>query len=96
MKIENIDINQIDKEKIVHLEMNYPRNNIIDTIEIGLSEVRASDDIRIKYDFERDGWLILQPKEYYIKLADGSIEYKEEWKESAFCQAWKFEPVELN
>ena len=34
----------------------YPRKNKIKHLFVGLSDVRASDGIRITYDFERDGF----------------------------------------
>lgn len=92
LKIENIDIGKVyDDNKTIHLEINYPRRNEIDTVEIGLCDVRSSDNIRIKYDFERDGWIILQPRGYHPKLSENSYDYAEEWIESAFCPAWKYD-----
>jgi hypothetical protein len=90
MDFENIEIDKTEDEKVVHIEVNYPRNNKIDTIEIGMCEVRAADDIRIKYDFERDGWVILQSRSYH-QIDENSYDYAEEWIESAFCPAWKYE-----
>jgi hypothetical protein len=91
MNIENIEIDEMEEEKVVHAEINYPRNNKIDTIEIGLCDVRAVDNIRIKYDFERDGWVILQSRSYHPQIDENSYGYVEEWIESAFCPAWKYE-----
>lgn len=91
MRIDNIDIEKGTEEKVIHVEVEYPRHNEIDTVQIGLSDVRASDDIRVKYDFERDGWVILQPRGYHPKVDEDSYDYEEEWIESAFCQAWRYE-----
>jgi hypothetical protein len=91
LKIENIEVEKINDEKVVYVEIHYPRNNKIDTVEIGLCDVRANDGIRIKYDFERDGWVILQPRIYHPKIDENTYGYEEEWIESAFCPAWKYE-----
>lgn len=54
------------------IELYYPRlandpdmvdiADIVDTIEVGLSDVRAARDIRIQYDFDRDGYVITAQK----------------------------------
>lgn len=51
-------------------------------IEIGLSHVRAGDPIRIKYDFDRDGWVVFQ-NSYTTEGED-----LEDWKEVSFIKAW--------
>lgn len=66
----------------------YPRQNKIKFLEVGLSDVRASDGIRIWYDFERDGYVIEQPQQLAWRL-DEKID--EKWKEVAFAQSWRFE-----
>lgn len=92
MHVNNIDVYPVtDEEKVVHVEIEYPRNQLVDTVEVGLCDVRAADNIRVKYDFERDGWVILQPRAYHPKIEDDSYDYAEEWIESAFCQAWQYE-----
>lgn len=91
MRIENIEVYNTQDEDVMHIEIDYPRSNKINTVEIGLCEVRAADDIRVKYDFERDGWVILQPRVYHPQIGENAYDYKEEWIESAFCPAWKYE-----
>jgi hypothetical protein len=68
-------------------EFAYPRQNKIKHIEIGLSDVRASDGIRIHYDFERDGYVIEQP---ILKATDKGnyTDCSDEWHETAFCKSW--------
>lgn len=47
--------------KYVEIELWYPRiEDNIKSIQISLGDVRAADNIRIQYDFERDGWSIQQ------------------------------------
>jgi len=71
-----------DNRKI-NISFNYPRNDKkINEIEISLSDVRASDGIKINYDFDRDGYVIMQP--YYV---DG----EEHWKEVGFFMSWALE-----
>lgn len=53
-------IGQYKKELRIHqdtlrLELLYPRNNEVKKMQVGLCDVRATDDILIEYDFERDG-----------------------------------------
>ncbi len=91
MRIENVEVEDMIEEEAMHIEIDYPRNNKVNTIEIGLCDVRAADDIRIRFDFERNGWVILQPRSFYNEIEDSSYEHCEEWIESAFCPAWKYE-----
>lgn len=97
-RIENIEItNQYGDENVIHVEIEYPKaeEHPINTVEIGLTCVRATDNIRITYDYERDGWVILQPRETHPLEIDenGQKVYglKTEWIEAAFCPAWQFE-----
>lgn len=79
-RIENCEIRIVDDALTVELE--YPRQDAaIKAIEIGLTDVRAADGIRITYDFERDGWSIQQP------ICD-SAGFTVDWKETSFAQSW--------
>jgi len=49
-------------------------------LEIELDHVRASDGIRVSYDFERDGWAIEQSSD----LKDDDPD----WQEVAFVRSW--------
>lgn len=57
------------KEKFSrHIDLYYPRlakdpypahhTDVVDTIYISLMDVRAARDIRIQYDFDRDGYVV--------------------------------------
>ena len=61
-------------------------------IEVGLVDVRAADDIRISYDFERDGWKIEQASRFEWSGDDEVMD--PDWREVAFVRAWarKVEP----
>lgn len=72
-------------------EFEYPRiDEKINAIQVGLSDVRASDGIRIRYDFDRDGYVIAQP---FTKDKDMGTYTKQvtHWKETAFVQSWALE-----
>lgn len=55
---------------------------------VGISTGRASDGIRIHYDFERDGYSIEQPQQLSWNCDDKVCDMK--WKETAFVQSWHF------
>lgn len=64
----------------------YPRNSPEEpnVIEIDLVDVRASDGLRVEYDFHRDGWSIKQPTKDEIEGENP----EEAWSEVAFCKSW--------
>lgn len=80
--------NSIDVEVEVPLiELWYPRlEGQCKTVEVGLMDVRAADSLRITYDFERDGWAILQASVFEWETDDKVCD--EGWQEVAFIQAW--------
>ena len=69
------------------VEMWYQRPRV-NYVEVGLVDVRATDNIRIHYDFDRDGWVIEQATvsewssdEEFEKVGEG-------WTEVAFAGAY--------
>jgi hypothetical protein len=75
-------------KKSIKIDLEYPRlDENPDTIEIGLSDVRMVDNIRIKYDFDRDGWQILQGGGV---IHIGWVEDNDIWLETAFVPSWQF------
>src|SRR4051812_44429429 len=66
----------------------YPQINDlgIKFIEINQESVRASDGIRLTYDYARDGWSIQQPTILVWRSDDKVCD--EGWKEVAFVQSW--------
>lgn len=84
---------QIWRDKnLVNLDFYYPRSKeSVDTLEVGLTDVRATDSIRIKYDFPRNGWVIYQPKTTLVTVTSNYLREETEWIESAFCPSWNFE-----
>lgn len=69
----------------VSVEIFYPRQRSIKAVQVGLCDVRAADDVRIEYDFERDGWKVSQ--RHYAQ-ADGYMTCDGAWHEMAFLPAW--------
>jgi hypothetical protein len=68
----------------------YPRSHKGDDepdVIVALYDVRAADDIRITYDFSRDGWVIWQAKRTSWPGDDTVCDPL--WTEVAFCQAWQ-------
>jgi hypothetical protein len=86
MKYERGELT-VEKGEVGRVELFYPSDEVPAFVDIELSHVRASDGIRIRYDFERDGWVIMQPS---------TMEYPETWVESAFVESWAKSPDEEN
>lgn len=72
------------------VELQYPKQGPVEYIQIALSAVRAADDIRISYDFKRDGWKIEQAAEVVTDVGVYQV-YDVQWQEVAFAQAWALE-----
>lgn len=71
------------------VELWYPRSDDRpDEINIDLVDVRASDGIKVSYDFDRDGWVVKQEK---YKQENGHSQNTGEWLEVAFVQSWNLE-----
>lgn len=61
---------------VVYLDLYYPRENGIEWLEFDQSSVRASSGIRIRFDYDRDGYVVAKP------IWDGEV--VTEWREAAF------------
>lgn len=68
------------------VEFWYPGREKPLFLEVGLTHVRAADNIRISYDLDRDGWKIEQASTFEWG-ADDTVR-DPEWQEVAFVQAW--------
>lgn len=55
-------------------------------VRLDLMDVRAADDIRVSYDFERDGWKIEQASKFSWP-PDEEV-FDPDWQEVAFVQSW--------
>lgn len=73
-------------KNVLHTNIWYPRHNQINTIQVGLYDVRAADDIQISYDFDRDGWVVKQASTFQWDADDEVC--NPDWQEVAFIQAW--------
>lgn len=75
-------------EEVVSVDLLYPRSDGHPSIvEVGMEDVRSADNVRVTYDFERDGWIILQASRFSWDTDDE--ERDEGWQEVAFVQAWE-------
>lgn len=82
------------KDVVKCISLEYPRiDGKVNCIEIELMDVRAADDIRISYDFDRDGWVIKQASIFWWD--GGDKECNADWKEVAFVQAWAREDLDI-
>ncbi len=73
------------------IDLWYPTNpDSVTALEIGLQHVRAANSIRIHYDFDRDGWSVMQTEtiaEHETWMETG------EFVEVAFIPAWGEPPA---
>lgn len=82
------EINQTNQNQMneTRIKLQYPRDKSSAKFAIvGLVDVRAADDIRISYDFDRDGWKIEQEQ---IVNDNGNYQCAGKWIESAFVPAY--------
>ena len=74
----------------VYVDLWYPDvSEDCRTIQIGLMAVRAADDIRIQYDFTRNGFVILQEVHWKDTHGQTYCQDPERWIEVAFVKAWQ-------
>lgn len=86
MTHRNVEFCEVKPDQCL-VTLNYPRNDgHVTKIEIDLCDVRAADGIRVKYDFDRDGWVIEQAR-YFSWDADDPV-CDPGWTEVAFVRAW--------
>ncbi len=79
----------------LHVTLTYPpwtdadnKHNQCRHIYLNQEAVRASDGIRLHYDYERDGFVIEQPKPRLVAVGENSYEQVEDWAEVGFFQSW--------
>lgn len=86
-------------ERRVGIDLWYPRVEgewIVDTIDIGLTDVRAADGFRVHYDYERDGFVLTREVlRQVVGLPEDALECTGTWREVAFVPADWDAPVEL-
>jgi hypothetical protein len=59
-------------------------------VYVNQEAVRASDGVRLHYDYERDGFVVEQPKPRLRALGGDSYTDEEEWIEVGFFASWAF------
>lgn len=84
----------------LHVDLTYPPWTDADNktgqcryVVVNQEAVRASDGVRLHYDYERDGFVVEQPRPY-VTLADGVYHSGQTWIEVGFFQSWKFDRPE--
>ena len=92
----NFHVHKVDSE--LRVELTYPPwsdaenvNNQCRYICVDQESVRASDGIRLHYDYARDGFVVEQPRPY-MTITDETNCYdsKIDWIEVGFFPSWKF------
>lgn len=77
----------VDGPTATRVELVYPcRGPIPSYLYVGMSDMRAADDIRIHYDFTRDGWVIEQAGRFSWEEDDETCD--PDFQEVAFIKAW--------
>lgn len=84
----------------LHVELTYPPHTNADNVNgqcryvyVNQESVRASDGIRMCYDFERDGWSIQQGSVWeWDSEEESTAPNAEDWQEVAFVQSWARDP----
>jgi len=59
-------------------------------VYVDQESVRASDGVRLHYDYERDGFVVEQPKSRVVALGNKSYTTVEDWIEVGFFESWHF------
>ena len=80
-----------ERDDTLTVEFAYPRQNKIKYIEVGICDVRAADNIRIHYDFDRDGYVLEQAYINEIDMGDYIDAATNIWEEVGFFESWSLE-----
>ena len=87
--VENLRINGgvYDKTE-VHITLEYPmvEDRKFKSVVMGVECVRAIDDIKIHFDFDRNGYVIQQASIFSWNADDKKCD--PDWQEVAFVEAW--------
>lgn len=75
-------------DQTLDIDLYYPRPQSKDATKVvlGLRDIRASDGVRLSYDFERDGWIIEQASIFEWEGDDDVCD--PDWQEVAFIESW--------
>ncbi|WP_019998879.1 hypothetical protein [Aureimonas ureilytica] len=72
----------------LNVTLTYPaisKNGCVHVV-VDQESVRASDGVRLTYDYDRDGWSIQQASRFAWSSDDKVCD--EDWQEVAFIQSW--------
>jgi hypothetical protein len=78
------------RDGVAFVDVGRPESHQPHAVEVVLMDTRASDSIRIVYDFPRNGWSVLRPKLAYVQTGESSYEERAEWIEVHFSESWHF------
>jgi hypothetical protein len=81
--VPTIKIDDLNPDACV--ELWYPSDSAPQTVTITLYHVCAADDLRVRFDFERNGYRISMDR---TKAVPGGMDVVEEDAEVAFVPAW--------
>ncbi len=84
---DDIQTIEYDDQHIM-VDLCYPPYDKHVGIEVGLCAVRAADSIRIRFNYDNDGWDILQQ---VYDNNDGWTNPTGRWIQVAFVEAWALE-----
>lgn len=80
------------------VQLTYPpwgaadnKNDQVRYVLFDQEAVRASDGVRLHYDYERDGVVVEQPRPRLIRTGPSSYEDEITWIEVGFFKSWKFD-----
>lgn len=92
----NFHVNKYGNE--LHVELTYPPWTEADDtkgqcryIRVNQEATRASDGVRLYYDYDRDGFVVQQPKPHLRLIKDSHYDSWEEWIEVGFFPSWRFD-----
>ena len=82
---QNIVDEICESDDHLHFDLYYPQHSSIKNFIVGLMDTRATDEIRISFNHERNGWVIEQPTVSQWEVGE---EPDPVWKEVAFINPW--------
>ena len=81
------------RDNTLKIDLKYPDINKIKYLEFNQESVRASDGIRISYEYDRDGYKIEQASKFQWDCDDTVCD--RDWQEVAFIPAWDREKKDV-